>query len=330
MLTDKDFTHVICGYSAAASIKKAFNIPAADIIKSGDIIAVGQQNLHHDYASWSKARMPALEAALDADLATVAEPGEPFQLFDNFSALDAGKPVLIWLDCSVASQLTAAFLCHLFKTNGWDLNCLHALRYPKVAELFMGILGVLNESRLHDRRPEVRKMSLEEVGLYADIWTAFAGSDLEALLTVICDEKASELTMDALPYLRRRLPSRVNGLNEIDHELLKHMIAAAPSAIHAVGYAMGYDETPDMVGDLHLFARLKHFGSPVLRHRLVEIDNPTGPMRECQIRALPIAHEILAGRANMKTLNGLDDWLGGVHLTPDNLIFRENIAAAAL
>ena len=330
MLTDKDFTHVICGYSAAASIKKAFNIPATDIIKCGDLIAVGQQNLHHDYASWSKARMPALEAALDADLVTVAEPDEPFQLFDNFTALDAGMPVLIWLDCSVGCQLTAAFLCHLFKTNGRDLNRLHFLTYAKVPELYMGILDVLNERELHDRRPETRKIPLEEISLYADIWAAFAGTDLEALLTVIGDEKASDLTMNALPYLRRRLPSRLNGLNEIDHELLKHMIAAAPSAIRAVGYALGHEETPDMVGDLHLFARLKRFGSPDLRHPLVEINDPTGHLRECQIRILPLAHEVLAGRANMITVNGLDDWLGGVHLTPDNLIFRENIAAAAL
>ena len=79
-----------------------------------------------------------------------------------------------------------------------------------------------------------------------------------------------------------------------------------------------------MVGDLYLFARLKRFGSPDLKHPLIEIDNPTGHMRECQIRILPLAHEILAGRASMIELNGLDDWLGGVHLTQDNFIWRED------
>jgi hypothetical protein len=327
MLADNDFTHVICGYSAASSIKRAFKIAPANIIKCGDLIAVGQQNLHHDYSKWSKARIPALEAALDAGLSDMVEPDEPFDLFHNFSALHAGKPVLIWLDCSVASQLTAGFLCHVFKCNGWDLTRLHELPYAKVPELYMGILGVLNDKELHARRPEVRKLMLEEIDLYAEIWIAFAGSGLPQLVSMISDKKASSLTMDALPYLARRLPSLFNGLNEIDHELLKHIIDSAPSAIHAIGFAMGHDETPDMVGDLYLFARLKHFGSPDLINPLIEIENPTGRMRECKIRVLPLAHEVLAGRANMIDLNGLDYWLGGVHLTADNVVYREDLAA---
>lgn len=325
MFADNEFTHVICGYSAAGSIRNAFNIPAADIVKCGDLIAVGRQNLHYDFQRWSETRMPELERALDADLGANHELEEKFQLFHNVAALSVGKPVLIWLDCSIASQLMAAFLCHVFKLNGWDMHRLHVLRYAKVAELYMGILDVLNENELRKRRPEVFKLKPEETELYANIWTGFAGTNLEGLVSVITDHDISHATMGALPVLRRRFPGRFNGLDEIDHELLRHIIACAPSAIHAIGFAMGHDETPDMVGDLHLFARLKHFAAPELKHPLIELDYPDSSMRDCQIRILPLAHEIFAGRANMIELNGLDEWLGGVHLTSENLVWREDI-----
>ena len=122
MLTDKDFTHVICGYSAAGTIRSVFNIPPANIIKCGDLIAVGQQNRHYDYSLWEKDRMLALETALDADLFDPIETEKSFKLFHNFNALDAGKPVLIWLDCCVASQLMAAFLCYHFMAKRMGLT----------------------------------------------------------------------------------------------------------------------------------------------------------------------------------------------------------------
>ena len=142
-----------------------------------------------------------------------------------------------------------------------NVDRLFTLSYPKGEEFWMGYLGVLNEEVLRVRRPEVHKLSSEEAERYSSIWASFAGPDLQKLLAILSNKKASNLTNDALPYLHRRLPSRLNGLNEIDHELLKHIIASAPSALSAVALAMGHDETPDMVGDLYLFARLKHFGS---------------------------------------------------------------------
>ena len=89
---------------------------------------------------------------------------------------------------------------------------------------------------------------------------------------------------------------------------------------------MGYDETPDMVGDLYLSARFQRFGSHLLKHPLIEIDRASGPIRECHFKVLPLANQILSGAANMIEINGLDDWIGGVHLTPHNLAYREDLA----
>jgi hypothetical protein len=326
LLTDKDFTHVISGYSAAFSIMNAFKIPASDVVKCGDVLSIGKQNLNPSYDEWAIARKAALAEAWNVDVSELFEAADPFDLFHNFDAIGDGKPVLLWLDRDLNSHLMAAFICCCFKTNAWNTDRIHAVRYERAGrEIYNGMLAVLNDDELKNRRPKHEVLSPAHVNFYAEIWTKFAGQNLADLISVCVSAEASSLSMDTLRYVLRRLPSRFNGLNEIEHELLRHAIDHAPDAAKATGYAMGHDETPDMVGDLYLSARLKRFGSCGLKHRLVEIDNPSGSIRECRFRVLPLAHQILSGKANMIELNGLDDWIGGVHLTPDSFVYREDI-----
>ncbi len=56
---------------------------------------------------------------------------------------------------------------------------------------------------------------------------------------------------------------------------------------------------------------------------------PKAPLRECKVKVLPLAHDILAGHVNFIDLNGLDDWIGGVHLSPAYMIWRDNVANSA-
>jgi hypothetical protein len=329
VLTDKDFTHVISGYSSAYSIMNAFKIPAVNIVKCGDVLAVGQQNLNHDYGAWAKARENALAHAWNVECQDLFESGEPFALFHNYDLLSEGKPVLLWLDCDLNSHLMAAFICYCFRENGWNTDRVHAVIFERAdREIYNGMLAVLSDDELISRRPEYERLSLAKIDLYADIWSKFAGQNLAELISVCTSAEASNLSLDTFRYVLRRLPSRFNGLNEIEHELLRHMIEREPDSARAIGMAMGHDETPDMVGDLYLSARLKRFGSSGLRRPLIEIENLSASIRDCQFRVLPLARQVLSGNANMIQLNGLDDWIGGVHLTPDNVVWREDLDAS--
>ena len=325
MLTDKDFTHVISGYSSAFSIANVFKLPTLSVVKCGDILSIGKQNLSDDYSVWANARKAALAEAWGLKPDELSDTGERFELFHNYDSIAEGKPVLLWLDCNLNSHLMAAFICYLFRANGWDLSRLHSVSYERVErEIYKGMLTVLNDEELRSRRPENKKLSSADFNSYADIWTTLAGQSLADIISVCASGEASKLTMDTLRYFTRRFPSRFNGLNEIEQDLLKHTIDCAPDAAKAVGFAMGYDETPDMLGDLYLIARLRRFGAADLKHPLIEIDNPSGSVREFQVRVLPLAHQILSGASNMIELNGLDDWIGGAHLAPDNVIYRED------
>lgn len=328
MLTDKDFTHIICGYSAAGTIKYAFRLPKEQVVICGDALSVGQQFLTPNHGSWERLRIPAHCAAMDCE-ADLFEGPEKFSLFKNFMAMTDDRPILIWVDWSLNSHLMAAFVCHVGQSERWDNGHVQILRYPKTQTPYLGILSVLNEQQLKSYRPPAQVLTPKEREAYAGIWESFAGSNLEDLLKNLLRKSASNLTMGSLPYLLRRLPDRKSGLNEIDHDLLERIVSHEPSAVRAIAYALGYNETPDSVGDLYLYARLKRFGGNNLKQPLLEVENAEGSMRECKVKVLPLAHDILAGRANMIELNGLDDWLGGVHLTPANMIWRDNMANSA-
>ena len=312
--------------SAAGSIKAAFNIPHSSTVRCGDCLSVGEQPLTADFAKWRDQRISALESAYGV------EQGDLFNkrlLLDNFAALQLNHPVLIWQDDHVQSQLLTALLCYLFRENNWDNTRLHTVRFgSKGLRIWESNIAVISENKLRERRPDTEKLPPESFQLYADIWSQFAGSDLQVLLAMLINKDVAALTQNSLGYLLRRLPSRKSGLSEGDAKLLGYIINQAPSAIRAVADSLGYNETRDSVGDLNIFNRLTKFASPALAHPLIKIENPEGTLRDCTTEILPLAHEVLAGRANMIELNGLDDWLGGVHLTPANFVYREDVAPA--
>jgi len=48
-------------------------------------------------------------------------------------------------------------------------------------------------------------------------------------------------------------------------------------------------------------------------------------MRETEVEILPIGQDVLAGEANFVELNGIDIWIGGVDLTPENIVYQETL-----
>ncbi len=47
-------------------------------------------------------------------------------------------------------------------------------------------------------------------------------------------------------------------------------------------------------------------------------------MRECEVNLTSFGQKVLAGEANHVQENGIDDWVGGVHLSAEGSItFRE-------
>jgi len=67
------------------------------------------------------------------------------------------------------------------------------------------------------------------------------------------------------------------------------------------------------VGDLWLFDRLRRMATAPQPAVVLE-GNDTTSMRGTDVQLTEFGRAILRGRANFVHANGIDDWIGGVHL----------------
>jgi hypothetical protein len=81
-----------------------------------------------------------------------------------------------------------------------------------------------------------------------------------------------------------------------------------------VGFTMGYGFDADLVGDLYLFSRLLQLGNADLPHPLLKLSGDPDNVRSWEVVLTETGEAVLAGRANAVELNGIDDWVLGVHL----------------
>lgn len=77
---------------------------------------------------------------------------------------------------------------------------------------------------------------------------------------------------------------------------------------------MGNNFGSDLVGDPYLFSRLRGLASSNLAHPLVTMSGDPYDMRNCGVVITDVGESVLAAEANAVDLNGIDDWILGVHL----------------
>jgi hypothetical protein len=82
--------------------------------------------------------------------------------------------------------------------------------------------------------------------------------------------------------------------------------------VRVIGYTMA-SMSLDWMGDMHLFQRLT--GMAAARSPLISMTGSRTRMRGCEVKPTSFGQDVLAGNANNVHENGIDDWIGGVHLS---------------
>ena len=140
--------------------------------------------------------------------------------------------------------------------------------------------------------------------------------DPAALATYLASSSGTlPLLPRAVRTLLDRYPDHGSGLGVWDRQLLKHTAGHGPRAVRIIGHILADAiETPDWVGDGYLFHRLQRLGATELPHSLLSLSRHRAPMRETTVEITDTGRAVLRGKANAVHLNGLDDWIAGVHL----------------
>lgn len=208
-----------------------------------------------------------------------------------------------------------------------DLYCLiHLLamldrfaRHPRLSLVFTREpLGLTSESELpllFDSRGAVTPAMLK-VGRKA--WRAYTSGDPTALNGLIAEESAD------FPFLREgltlhasRFPSTRNGLGEIEDRALNLVatgtldFATLFDRLDAKHPRFGFGDD-EMLRDLRAIAWC---AVPLL----TITESPDKSPQRALVSITPAAMNVIDGSVDHVSLNSPDGWLGGVHLTKENL-----------
>lgn len=230
----------------------------------------------------------------------------------------ARPEVVLWFEHDLYDQLQLLQILHRFGTQGPDPG-----RLSLVCEAeYLGMMRAERVRALYSRRQGVTP---GQVRLAQSAWTAFTAPRAAAILELL-EQDTSPLPFLA-PALRRQLeefPSNRNGLSRSEQQALE-VIGAGVDAI-GVAFPASHHQREDAVflGDT-VFAwyleRLSNTSVPLIQHP------GQGPLTaprhgddaerfwRAPVAITDAGRAVLAGSENHVALNGIDRWLGGVHLS---------------
>jgi hypothetical protein len=180
-------------------------------------------------------------------------------------------------------------------------------------------LGQLNEEQLSSLFPQRQKVTAAQLQLGSKAWAAYSSSNPKEI------ESLLESDLSPLPFLKsglvkhlRRFPSTDNGLGRIGNVGLD-LIAKGYPNFRSLFPAFMSREPEYGFGDAQLYLELKRLtdaSTPLLR--LSGGDNGAvkdpAQMLLSSFEITEFGKAVLAGEGDFIESNGIDQWLGGVHL----------------
>jgi hypothetical protein len=229
--------------------------------------------------------------------------------------------VVLWFEHDLYDQL------QLLQILDWFSRMeLGATRLSLIAtDIYLGTLRPEQLLALYPRRHDVRSTELD---FASRAWSAFRAPDPAGLVTF------AAVANPELPYLPgafarhlEEFPSSENGLSRTQRQILETLKGGAAPAGTLFATCQQREERIFM-GDTIFFACLR--GLADVRVPLVRFSDPEGqdqPFARRHAEITPRGNAVLHGAADHIRLNGIDRWLGGVHLhcrpdDPPGLIWR--------
>jgi hypothetical protein len=322
MGTAAGLLHITNG-DAAASVIQAAGI-GGDVLPWRDVLHEGPVPAGLSLDALSRVR---------ADFIAGEGWGEPEAtrqaFFERDAALreyEAYDEVVLWFEHDLYDQLQLIQLLDFFASQQPGRTRVSLLCNSEY-------LGNSTPARLAERFPQRTVVSDEQRAAGAAGWAAFRAADPSGLQP-LADGAASPLPF--LPAaLRRHLeqfPSLRNGLSRSEQQALEALSAAPRTLRDAYAAAHHQREEAVWLGD-RTFADYV-LGMAAEPTPLVELDGAAEADFEHTLartaRLTEAGREVMEARADRVRLNGIDRWLGGVHLQGAGAAWRWDTLAGRL
>jgi hypothetical protein len=317
--------HVVLGSNAAACLTRSRVAPPAEILVFADSLSCGPLSPIADLGAWIDGRRAYWSGVgwrqEDADrVASRFAKGDLIAAAP--SDLDADE-IITWVGTGLDDQIAVAWLPSFLRAAGLRPREQRVVQWQRNSRgIEIASLGMLAPTEFAARPPS-RLLTEEDLVELDDVWCALTSDDPADLLTILRTMPVRfPLLSRALRDGLLRYPDAVPGLNAWEMRLLHNVRRVGPIGGRVIGNALadGYEllregrTGRDVVGDSWLIERMFRLASSSLREPVLEIEGTRDEYVSSEVRLTPFGQRILDGKANFVAVNGIDDWVFGVHL----------------
>ena len=215
------------------------------------------------------------------------------------------QEVVLWFEHDLYDQLQLIQILDWFSAqdlDGMRLSLIAAREY----------LGRLTPQELAALYPTRRPVTEAELGLARRVWGAFRSpSPTELVELMRADTSTLPFLHGALLRHLEQFPSAANGLSRSERQILE-IAADGASSVGAIFRASSEREQSVFLGDLIFVAYVR--GLVRTKVPLLRIVKQADPPVRTEVEITPEGRAVLGGDADHVRVNGIDRWLGGVHL----------------
>ncbi|HWI00805.1 MAG TPA: hypothetical protein VNT27_10780, partial [Propionibacteriaceae bacterium] len=196
--------------------------------------------------------------------------------------------------------------------------------YPGIAHF--GGLGELDADQLGTLpATAATRLSSEALGLATQAWAALRSRVPDGLGTIAASlSKELRFLPEAFDRLSREYPSSRDGLALTERRVLAAVAEGAGTAEEAFVTSSRRESRP-FLGDTWCFRRmaaLAHAPDPLLWLGGADVAYRPRVKRTTRLGLTATGRRVLDGQVDHVALNGIDRWIGGVHLTGRRVAWR--------
>lgn len=305
--------HIVVSESSAGVMRQALGEDAR-IVSMGDALSFGPLPRIVSVADWFAARRAFWHA-----IGSGVEHAQSDLLGTRIDDLTHSAEVTLWLGTGPDEQFFAAWFTALLDALG-VAPAVNIVQFTKLRTASGKTWNVCSPAVLHPEEflaaPSPAAVTEQHSKLLLSAWDALTMSTPAGFEDFIdMTRYQPHLIRHTMKALHNRFPSTSGGVNRWEQCVMRHLHDRGPNLVHAIGWTLSdaWDHG-DPVGDAWLYWRVRRLADPALVHPLLELDELTYELRGRQARLTRHGEAVLEGSENAVLLNGIDDWVAGVHL----------------
>ncbi len=275
-----------------------------------DSLAVGPLPVASSLQQWAAVRKRFWQGVYEQ----AAFPGGDAEVLPDLGLLTKAEQIVLWIGNGLDEQLLLPWLCWVLREVDIERERVHVveLRGPLPNRATPTAAGMFSAEDLR-KQPAPVQLSSEQISLLDRAWTAVTSPSPHGLVEFFRNAHGNSPLARALMQLARRYPQRDSGLSAWDHALLSNTLSKGPGAARIVGHTLvGPGTELDCIGDVWLFWRLKQLARA--RCPLLALGGDDSQYARFHVTLTNTGRRVLECRENAVTLNGIDEWVAGVHL----------------